>query len=322
MTDLKFKVTAKKHLFILISALIIAVGLAVGTICHFVGGGFFNYGGQFDGYKTVEVSYRTSDDFYGEKVKEIADARLSGYLSVSRNDTDLGGSYTYKFASGYESEALSGKATEITEALSAAGIESGLAEAHEFASTVGGSTTLIFVAVAAATAAVFQSLYFAVRYKLSAAVSVLLAHIHNIGVFVALVALTRIPVGIELTALAAAVVLITAVTSCVLFDRIRKNSKEEELKGKHDEIIDLSAHECYKTNSLFLAALSIVAFVLFLALFGAAQTPYWACFAFILGLVACDYGISMFIPSVHGVFANLIDGKKFFKPKKSEKDKN
>ncbi len=322
MTDLKFKVSAKKHLFIIISSILIVLGLAVGTICHFIGGGFFNYGGQYGDYKTIEVTYRTSDDFSGEKVKGIADERLSGYLSVSYNDTALGGSYSYKFPAVVENEVLTNKANEITAALSTAGIVSGLAEAHTFSSTVGGSTTLIFVAIAAATAAVFQALYFAVRYKLSAAISVLLAHIHNIGVFVALVALTRIPVGIELTAIAAAVVLVTAITSCVLFDRIRKNGKEDELKDKPDAIVDLSAHECYAKNSLFLAVLACVAIVLFVALSIVAKTPFWACIAFFAGLIACDYGVSMFVPAVHSVFASLLDGKKLIKPKKNDKAKN
>ena len=53
----KFKVCAKIHLFIIISSLFIAIGMAVGTICHFCANGFFNYGGEFKSYNSVNIVY-------------------------------------------------------------------------------------------------------------------------------------------------------------------------------------------------------------------------------------------------------------------------
>ncbi|MDE7087212.1 MAG: hypothetical protein K2O67_03365, partial [Clostridia bacterium] len=58
----KFKVCSKIHLFIIISVLFIAIGMAVGTICHFCANGFFNYGGEFASYTSVKVTYTVSEN--------------------------------------------------------------------------------------------------------------------------------------------------------------------------------------------------------------------------------------------------------------------
>ena len=37
------KIVKLRHLAIILSVVIIAIGMAVGTVCHFVAGGFFYY---------------------------------------------------------------------------------------------------------------------------------------------------------------------------------------------------------------------------------------------------------------------------------------
>ena len=72
------KLSSKMHIFIIVSCVLIAIGLAVGTICHFVAGGFFNYGGDYESYKSVTVDYQSIDFSGGEKeplelIEEICD---------------------------------------------------------------------------------------------------------------------------------------------------------------------------------------------------------------------------------------------------------
>ncbi len=63
----KLKLSAKMHIIVIVSAVIIAVGLAVGLICQFCADGYFNYGGDYKDYQTVEINY-TSVEY---KDKEI-----------------------------------------------------------------------------------------------------------------------------------------------------------------------------------------------------------------------------------------------------------
>ena len=53
----KFKLSSRMHILIIISSLIIAVGLAMGLVFEFVSDGYFNYGGEYESYKSVVVNY-------------------------------------------------------------------------------------------------------------------------------------------------------------------------------------------------------------------------------------------------------------------------
>ena len=48
------------HLFIIISTVIVAIGLAVGLVCQFVANGFFNPGANYASYKAVNPQIRES----------------------------------------------------------------------------------------------------------------------------------------------------------------------------------------------------------------------------------------------------------------------
>ena len=39
------------HIMVAVSALIVAIGLAVGLVCQFIAGGFFNYGEEYKSFK-------------------------------------------------------------------------------------------------------------------------------------------------------------------------------------------------------------------------------------------------------------------------------
>ncbi len=318
----KFKVCAKIHLFIIISSVLIAIGLAVGTICHFCAGGFFNYGGEFSSYKSVTVRYYmpvTEDEALS--VCEDALGGLKSYESATSRTND-GGEIVYKFVTSTDTEKLNSAATKINEKLGERiELNANSATVHESTVKEGGSKAITFAAIALSAAAAFQFLYFIVRYKLRAAYSALLACVHNLGVFVALAAITRIPVGAEMIAFGAAVVFVTMIFSAVLFDRTRKNfASDKYAKSERPEVLETSASEVRMltfTSVCALAAAAVI-FGIFAAIaqmFGGALAP---AALVILGAVAVGYGAMFFTPAVHGaidqtcekVIKSLKSGKK------------
>ena len=314
----KFKVCAKIHLFIIISAIVIAIGLAVGTICHFCAGGFFNYGGEFADYKSVKVVYYLP--VTDKEALSVCDKALGGLNSYefSCDETNKGGEIVYKFAKSTDSEKLNKAVEEINEGLLEAftnkggqsatdEYKSGAASVHEGTVKEGGSKAITFASIALASAAAFQFLYFIVRYKLRAAYSALLACVHNLGIFVALAAITRIPVGAEMIAFGAAVVFMTMIASAVIFDRTKKNfANDKYAKSERLEVVDTSACEVRMLTfiSVCVLAAAAVVFGVFAAIaqmWAAALAPYALV---IFGLIAVGYGAMFFTPAVHGA----IDG--------------
>ena len=59
------------------------------------------------------------------------------------------------------------------------------------------------------------------------ALGALLANFHNLALYVALLAMTRIPVGLSAVAFAALTVLFTMIATGYMFDRYRRNLKKE-----------------------------------------------------------------------------------------------
>lgn len=320
----KFKVCAKIHLFIIISSVLIAIGLAVGTICHFCAGGFFNYGGEFADYKSVTVRYYMPvTDEVALSVCENALGGLKPY-GTAQSDTSDGGEIIYKFVTSTDTDKLNGAVAEINEKLGAYGdINKNCAAVHEGTVKEGGSKALTFAAIALAAAAAFQFLYFIVRYKLRSAFSALLACVHNLGVFVALAAITRIPVGAGMLSFSAAVVFITMVFSALFFDRTRKNFANEKFeKSERLEVLDTSACEVrvLTLTSVCALAAAAVIFAVFAAIaqmFAGALAPFAL---IILGLIAAGYGAMFFTPAVHGAIDETCEKvKKSLKARKKNK---
>lgn len=314
----KFKVCAKIHLFIIISSILIAIGLAVGTICHFCAGGFFNYGGEFADYKSVKVEYYlpiTEDEALSACEDSFGDLKWfefsSGYHTGNAKN---GGEIVYKFVSSTNAESLNEAVTGINEKLvetfnkkleqgAANDVNLSFASLHEGTVKAGGSKAITFAAIALASAAAFQFIYFVVRYKLRAAFSALLACVHNLGIFVALAAITRIPVGAEMIAFGAAVVFVTMIFSAVFFDRTRKNfANEKYAKSERLEVLDVSACESRMltfTSVCVLAAVAVVlgVFASIAQLFAGALAP---AALLVLAMAAVGYGAMFFTPAVHG----------------------
>ncbi|MGN1373436.1 MAG: hypothetical protein ACI4VK_05250 [Candidatus Coproplasma sp.] len=299
MTNLK--VCKKLHVFIFISVLFIAIGMAIGTICHFVANGFFNYGGEFASYKSITATYYYSEHKSDCDFKSICKEAVSGIspTEVTYATNDLGEEIVYKFSVNTDTTKLQAAVDAINANFT--DLESG-AVVSEGVVNEGGAKNIVYASIALASAAAFQFLYYILRYKLRAAFSALLACVHNLGVYAALLAITRIPVGTEAVALGVAVVVLTMILSGILFDRTRKNFKNEKYaKSDRLDVVEISACESRNITVITLAALAVVAVVL--GVFATISAMYIGAFApyiiALLGVIACFYGSVFFTPAVH-----------------------
>lgn len=314
------RLSSKMHLLIVISALLIAAGLAVGLICQFVGGGYFNYSAEWGGYKSITVTYGYTDFSGDEDVKIICqtafdDANIS-YYAFQSGDNNTGGQLVYKFAVSTDDAKITAAVEAIEAAIKLAveedgGLRLSSASAHTAEAYLGGGSTLVMLSVALAVVVAFHFLYFVIRFRLTMALAALLADIHNLALFVSLLSLTRVPVGPSVFAFAALAVLLTVIGTCWLFDRVRKNAKEEEFKKLSAfELVDRSADEAFKANIWLPASLVCVTVVLFVLLSVSSLSPLVILSPVLTALVcfvSCAYGTAIFTPSVYARFKKIGD---------------
>lgn len=302
----KLKLSSKFKLFLAISIALIVIGAAIGTIGHFVWGGFFNYGDEFTPYKSVVVRYSTSE-YSKDSVTPTAEKALEGLgnYSVSYSDALNGGEIVYKFSVDTDTSKLWAAANKInTELNTLVGddlADLNVAYVREGTIGAGGSRALIFASIATASAVGFAFLYYIFRYKLRAACTSLLASVHNLCLFVALVAATRLPVGVEFVTISALIVFLTMLLSGVFFDKERKNFKNEAYaKSERAEVIEISLRESHKTIARVITGVMVVAIVfgVFAALAAMSIASFLIVPLVILGALACYYGSLMFVPSV------------------------
>ncbi|MBD5631696.1 MAG: hypothetical protein HDP34_00500, partial [Clostridia bacterium] len=269
-----FKLSSKMHLFIIISVVIVAIGAMVGTICQFVANGYFNYGDDWSNYYSVTVSYEYVDFSSREEVDEMcqkgfSEAGVKQYTE-QHGTTSTGETITYKFTTSTDLKKLQNAEIIIKAAIDekcGSGITLSSVSVHNGVAKIDSSKALTMSAIAIAAIIAFHFVYFIIRYKLSMAFAALLADVHNLALYVSLLSLTRIPVGTSVFAFAVLTLLVTVIGTCFLFDRMRKNFKNEDLsKLTAFEQVDLSASECFKVNVYVPACLAVIAAVLFVLL--------------------------------------------------------
>lgn len=326
----EFKYSSKMHLFIIITCALIAIGVAMGVIFHFVGNGYFNYGADWSGYKSVTVSYEYVDFSDRSKVVEICDdafdkAGVTAYSTEWGNPT-TGGVIVYKFTLGTDDGKLDTARTAIQAAIEEqVGGEISLSGAavHTDTTLLGGGKSLMMCGIAIASIAAFEFLYFLIRYKVSMAFAALLANAHNLALYLSLLAITRIPVGTSVFAFATLVVLLTMIGCCLIFGKLRKNMKDEDYaKYTAFELVDKSANETLKVNGLMAASLAAVAVLMFVLLSISSLSPLAIISPVLCALVVfvtCVYGTLFFLPAVYSRFKLI--GEKFKKNDRPSKKK-
>jgi len=330
-----FKLSSRMHLLIIISSAVIAIGLLVGIICQCVANGFFNYSEDYSNYKTVTVTYENTD-FSGEgiepvdKIKEFCDDAFSkaGVKSyeVAVGDTQTGGTVIYKFAYSTDGGKLEGAKNEINEKLAdfvKDNAANNSAVAYTAETLLGGGKTIAMAAIAISACIVFHFIYFVIRYKLTMALGALLADVHNLALFLMLMALTRIPVGSSIAAFAVITVVLTMIGTCFLFDRMRKNFKDEDLsKLTAFEIVDKTADESFVLNTVMPACLATVSVIAFILLSISSLSPIAIISPVLcsfISFISCAYGTAFFTPSLYSRFKLI--GDKVKKNSRSKKAK-
>ena len=313
MTNLKL--SSKMHILILVSAVIVALGIAMGVVFQFVSDGYFNQGGDYSSYNCVIVDYAYIDG-QQDSIKDICDDAFSAagvkYYACVGGETIEGGQLIYKFTKNVNTDDIK-KAKDTISSKIASDDSFSLSSAsyHEVESLYGSSKVLKFGAIAVSAAVVFQFIYFAIRYRCNAAFSALLANVHNLAIFVSLLSLTRIPVGSSVYAFGILTVLITMIGCCFMFDKLRKNVKDENFaKLSSFEQVDTTAKESLVSICVTAAAVAVAAVVLFALLSISALSVNVILTTAITALIsaaASVYGTAFFMPSVHSRIKQLGD---------------
>ncbi|MDE6667380.1 MAG: hypothetical protein K2K38_03405 [Clostridia bacterium] len=322
-----FKLSSKMHLFIIISSAIIAIGLLVGIICQCVANGFFNYGDDYANYKSVSVTY-VDTDFSGKEEKPVDhikkicedafnEAGVKSY-QVAVGDTTTGGTVIYKFINSTDFSKLENAKQIINDKLEGevdeAAIAYNYAAANDAETLLGSGKSVAMAAVAISACIVFHFVYFVIRYKLTMALGAILADFHNLALFLMIMALTRIPVGSSIATFAVITVVLTMIGTCFLFDRMRKNFKDEDMKKLSAfEIVDKTADESFVLNTVMPACLATVSVVAFILLSISSLSPLAIIspvLCSLISFISCAYGTALFVPSVYSRFKQIGDNVK------------
>lgn len=304
----KFKFSSKMHLCITITCLLVAIGLAIGLTCHFLWGYFFNWGGDYSTYSKVEVKYSVLEIGTSE-VEEICEDAFEEngitYYTVVTSGSSTESRIEYRFADSTDSEALI-SAQQTVEAAVQAENELAVVTYSYVSGTLGGEIDIMYAGIALAAAVVFQFLYFIIRYKLTMAFSALLADVHNLALFYALLAITRVQVSSSVVALSVLTVLLTMVGCGILFEKLRKAFRTDEFKAMPSfEQVDAASRSAIRPmafvfGTFAVAAVVIAAFTAIGAL--SVYSLFMPCMCALISVVACAYGTMLFTPAVYSRF--------------------
>ena len=301
------------HLFIIISTIVAVIGLAVGLICQFVADGYFNYGAEFKSYNTVEINYAFVEYSDKDDVIKICDSVFDksdvSYFAVASGDTNSGGSIIFKFSKGTDGDKLVKAADGIQAAIDADVLSRLERDAqsnayfHTLETELNGGKVLTFASIAIASAIVLQLLYFMIRYKITMALAAFLANIHNLVIYVSLLAITRVPVGISAVAFGGLTVLMTMIACGYIFDRYRRNLKKETFaKLDGDAQTDTCVNESFKSilyPAVGVATFAVVIFVMLSISAMSALTILTPALTAIFSVASAVYGTVFFTPSVY-----------------------
>ena len=219
MTNLKL--SSKMHIMVALTAAIIAIGFAMGMIFQFVANGYFNYGQENSSYQTVVVDYAVVEFDDRDELIKLCDEEFDKagvkYYSSNYGSIDMGGELTFTFANSVDGAKIQSASDAIHERLNASATASSNASYHVVNTQHGTWKTVTYGAIAVAAAIAFQFIYFAVRYRLTMAFAALLANVHNLAIFISLLAITRVPIGSSVAVFGVLTVLMTMIGCCLFW---------------------------------------------------------------------------------------------------------
>lgn len=303
----KFRISSKMYLCIIISCLLVAAGIAMGLVSQFVWkNGFFNWGSEYASYQSIHITYNLEIDQDG--VEEICEATFDeygiNYYGEKTSDNNAAERYIeYLFLNSVDSDTVKSAATAIDAQLNAVNAVLCYAIYSEAETLIGGGKDLMFVGIALASIVVFQFLYFLVRYKLTMAIAAFIANVHNLTLFLALLALTRVTVSFSVMAMGVLVVLLTMICSAVFFDKTRKRFKTDEYKemSSFDQVDAATAESIPIITIINAAVAAAIAIILVFTTLGSLTIYglFMPCISGIFAALVSEYGCLIFTPSIY-----------------------
>ena len=156
------------------------------------------------------------------------------------------------------------------------------------------------------------------------AFAALLADVHNLAIFVSLLAITRVPVGATVFTFGVLTVIMTMIGCGFLFDRMRKNFKDEGFaKLDSFEQVDVSASQSVANIAAVSVGIAVAAVVLFVLLAISSMAIELIISPVVMALLcalASIYGTAFFTPAVYSRFKRIGDNFKATHSKKSAKN--
>ena len=318
------KLSSKMHILIVISSIIIALGLALGLIFHFTSGSFFNYGGDYKTVNTVTVNYALADqsetfskDSITEECNKVFEENGVCVVTKTYAETTQGGEIVFQFAAGEETyKTLQTCVEKITANLklndaSMSGLS--VVAASQVNAVKGGCKALLNCGIAIIVAAVLQFVYLAIRYKWTMAIGAFLANVHNLAIFIALLAITRIQISSAVFAFGAITVLATMIGCGILFGKMRKAfNAESNAKVDAKDVSDAAACDSLKPMAVLYLAL-VIALVVIALVSAIGSLSFASLIMPALCAVVCFistlYGTAIFTPSVYSRLAAIHHNK-------------
>ena len=303
----KIKFSSKMHLFIIISSIIIAIGLAMGLAFHFTADTFFNWGGDYASYRTVEVRYSvheiSTEDVMSASEQAFEDNGVD-YNTYVTSGMSTESRIEFRFTASQDPDALSKAAEAINQKVGLASDNTGYAMAYvDLNAHFNSDRDIMYAGIAVASIVVFQFIYFVIRYKLTMAAAAFIGNVHNLALFYALLAITRVQVSSAVVALSAFVVVLTMIGCAFLFEKLRKSFRTDEYKAmsSFDQLDNAATAALPAVSFVNVAIFAAVAIVLaFTAIAGGtAFGLLMPCVCALLAVAACWYGTMFFVPSVY-----------------------
>ena len=232
---------------LVVSLVLIAVGA---FLVGFVG---FNADSTTCDANVIEVRdmLRLSDDARDALQDHCSDelASYCGVSSVKVSEASATGATVLEFSVGADSEEeLAGAADSLRSSLESASIEGVdaalITVSYHLSENAPYYTYIWRTAIAVGVSMVLLFAYAAIRFKLSAGLSVLVAGAHDVLLTLALVAILRIPAGVGLVGVAVFSFLLSAFLSMTVFGKVRTLRSEEATRGMSAaEMVDVAVKD-------------------------------------------------------------------------------
>lgn len=251
-----FDFVGKKHIAMIISAVVILTGVGFGVANYASGNGAFNYSLEFLGGTSTTVTFNeamTVEDVELNVVPYVEEITGDGNIQTQVVQSEDNKQVIIKTR-----ELSLDERNELSDVLEENfGVDTSLIQTENISSTVSGEMRTQ-AAVAVLIAVVCMLIYIALRFKdYRFGLSAIICLCHDVIVVVCAYAIFRIPVGNTFIACLLTIVGYCINATIVIFDRIRENSTNKTMAKDLKGMVNTSITQCltrsiYTTLSTFI----------------------------------------------------------------------